>query len=42
MFESHQNPPFTDPDLMTFLGRTALVPAKDAEHRMSRVLRRKS
>jgi len=27
---------------MTFPGRAALVPAKDAEHRMSRVLRRKS
>jgi len=35
-------PPFTGPDLMTFPGRAALVPAKDAEHRMSRVLRRKS
>jgi len=27
---------------MTFPGWAALVPAKDAEHRMSRVLRRKS
>jgi len=27
---------------MTFPGRATLVPAKDAEHRMSRVLRRKS
>ena len=27
---------------MTFPGRAALVPAKDAEHRMSRVLLRKS
>ena len=42
LFESHQNPPVTSPDLTAFPGQATLVLTKDAEHRMSRVLLRKS